>query len=76
MGGGPKVARELNIPTARILTKIMHGARMARQDLLRAVCVLARMLTKWNEQCDRRPFRLESYTKSTLGYCLMGMDRR
>ena len=44
--GEPEVARELNIPAARNLMNIMYGARMARQDLLRAVCVLARMLTK------------------------------
>ena len=52
--------------------KIMYGARMARQDLLRAVCVLARMLTKWDELCDRRLLRLISYINYTLGYRLRG----
>ena len=52
--------------------KIMYGARMARQDLLRAVCVLARMLTRWDEMCDKRLLRLVSYINSTLGYRLRG----
>ena len=64
--------RELNVPAARILMKIMYGARMARQDLLRAVCVLARMLTRWDEMCDKRLLRLVSYINSTLGYRLRG----
>ena len=61
------VVRELNIPAAHVLMKIMYGARMARQDLLRASCVLARMLTKWDEQSDWRLLRVVSYINSTLG---------
>ena len=63
----PDVGRELNIPAARVLPKTMYGARMARQDLLRAVCALARMPTRWDGQCDRRILRLISYINSTLG---------
>ena len=46
-------------PTAaKVLMKILYAARMARFDLLRAVCHLACFITKWTPECDKRPHRL------------------
>ena len=49
-----------------VLMKIMYGARFARPDLLRAVCALARRITEWDQDCDKRLLRLVSYIQSTL----------
>ena len=43
---------------AKVLMKTLYGARMARYDLLRAVCTLAACVTKWTEQRDIELFRL------------------
>ena len=48
--------------------KILHGARMARYDLLRAVCHVASCVTKWTEQQDIDLFRLVCYIRSTAHY--------
>ncbi len=53
---------------ARVLMKILYGARMARFDLLRAVCGLASCVTKWTEQCDVDLFRLVCYIRTTVKY--------
>ena len=45
--------------------KVLYAARYARFDLLRAVCYLAQYITKWDEQCDRRLYRLMCYIDST-----------
>ena len=37
---------------AKVLMKILYGARMHRIDLLRAVCHLAHYLTRWDSACD------------------------
>ena len=37
---------------ASILMMILYGARMARLDLLRAVCHMSRFVTKWTPACD------------------------
>ncbi len=42
---------------AKVLMKVLYAARMARFDLLRAVCKLARSISKWDEQCDKRIHR-------------------
>ena len=68
----PDIVRGLNIIAARIIMKILYGARVAQQDLLRPVCVLARMLTKWDGQCGKRLMRTVTYINSTLGYRLRG----
>jgi hypothetical protein len=65
-------AQQLHIIAAKVLMKIMYGARFARPDLLRAVCVLARRITKWDADCDRRLLRLVAYINSTLSYRLKG----
>ena len=43
---------------SRVLMKILYAARMARSDLLRAVCGLASNVTKWTRQCDADLYRL------------------
>ena len=43
---------------AKVLMKILYGARMARYDLLRAVCHTASCITKWTEQQDMDLFRI------------------
>ena len=48
--------------------KILYGARMARYDLLRAVCHTASCITKWTEQQDMDLFRLICYIKTTAHY--------
>merc|ERR1712039_860804 len=40
----------------------------ARFDLLRAVCFLAQYITKWDENCDKRLYRLMCYINSTTHY--------
>ena len=57
---------------ARILMKVLYAARMCRFDLLRAVCVLAQRVTKWDATCDRRLHRLMAFIKSSLGKRLVG----
>ena len=43
---------------AKVLMKVLYAARYARFDLLRAVCYLAQYITKWDDACDRRLYRL------------------
>ncbi|MDE0839965.1 MAG: Ty1/Copia family ribonuclease HI, partial [Kiritimatiellae bacterium] len=50
---------------ARVLMKLLYGARMARYDLLRAIAYLATCVTKWTEQCDKDLHHLMLYVKST-----------
>ncbi len=50
---------------ARVLMKILYGARMARYDLLRAVGGLASSVTKWTRQCDADLYRLVCYINTT-----------
>ena len=57
---------------ARVLMKILYAARMCRFDLLRAVCVLAQRVTKWDATCDRRLHRLICYIHGSLGKRLVG----
>ncbi len=44
---------EMHPYAARVLMKILYGARMARHDLLKAVNDLACRITQWDEVCDR-----------------------
>ena len=57
---------------ARVLMKILYGARMARFDLLRAVCYLATFITKWDAMCYKRLRPLMCYINSTLDLCMVG----
>ena len=55
---------------AQILMKLLYGARYCRQDLLRAICTLARCVTKWDTLADRRLHRLISYVACTKDHRL------
>ena len=61
-------AGKLQPIAARVLMKILYGARMARYDLLRAVAGLARCVTRWTEQCDKDLHRLVCYINTTVHY--------
>ena len=74
--GDPKVSpyvdKVLNRDAASILMKVLYGARMGRFDLLRAINALAKRLTEWDEECDRRLYRLMCYVWSTFSYRQVG----
>ena len=53
--------KEFNTAAARVIMKIMYAARMARPDLLRTIGYLARYLTKWTEDMDKRLHKLMVY---------------
>ena len=59
---------QFHTEAARVIMKIMYGARMARPDLLRTIAYLARFLTKWNEDMDKRLQRLMSYIHHSYSY--------
>ena len=50
---------------AKVLMKILYGARMARLDMLRAVCNLACFVTRWTTDCDAKLHRLVHYIACT-----------
>ena len=55
-----------------VLMKVLYGARMARFDLLKAVANLAKNVTKWNANCDKRLHILICYGNSSLDLRLKG----
>ena len=57
---------------AKVLMKILYAARMARFDLLRAVCDLACFVTKCSAECDRKLHRLICYIASTKHHRQIG----
>ena len=57
---------------ARILMKILYGARNARPDILKAVTHLACFFTKCTSLCDRRLHHLVCYIHSTYNYLSVG----
>ena len=60
---------------AQIVLKVLYLARMSRPDLLWSVNTLARMVTKWNQACDKRLHRLIAYlywTKDWVQTCFVG----
>eukprot|EP00969_Alexandrium_andersonii_P196221 8668892-Alexandrium_andersonii.AAC.1 len=48
-------------PAARVLMKVLYAARMARPDLLKAVCTLARSINRWRERETKHLTRLMKY---------------
>ena len=44
---------------------VMYPARVARFDLLKCVCFLAKRITRWDLECDRRLHRLIGYVAKT-----------
>ena len=57
---------------AKILMKIMYSARYGRPDLLRAISHLATMITKWDELCDKKLFRIIKYLNFSKKHRLFG----
>eukprot|EP00969_Alexandrium_andersonii_P239803 10586705-Alexandrium_andersonii.AAC.1 len=41
--------------------KVLHAARMARPDLLKAVCALARSINRWQDRETKHLTRLVKY---------------
>ena len=57
---------------ASVLMKVLYCARIARPDLCRAVCFLARECTRWTRWCDRALHRIMCYIHSTYELRLEG----
>ena len=70
--GAEEQGGQLQGIAAKVLMKILYAARMARTDLLRAVCHLACYITRWDSACDRRLHRLVAYIASTTDHKLVG----
>ena len=62
----------MNRKAASIIMTTMYAARMARFDLLRAVCNLACFVTKWSTECDRKLYQLVCYIASTKHHRQIG----
>ena len=73
--GGPdqRADAPLNLPgklapiASNALMKVLWAARLARIDLLRAVCALAQHVSKWTAECDRKLTRLMGYVAHSKG---------
>ena len=66
-GGG-----HLQPHAAKVLMKLLYGARLARFDLLRAINNLAASITKWTPECDKRLHHIMCYVNSTVKHRLVG----
>ena len=66
-GGG-----HLQPHAAKVLMKLLYGARLARFDLLRAINNLAASIAKGTPDCDKRLHHIMCYVHSTLGHRLVG----
>ena len=60
------VKGELSPVAARIVLKALYVARIGRMDLMWAVNMLAREVTKWTVACDRRLHRMISWMHHTI----------
>jgi hypothetical protein len=56
---------DLSPVAARIVLKALYVARIGRLDIMWAVNMLAREVTRWTQACDRRLLRLISYMHHT-----------
>ena len=70
-----KQGGELQPYAAKVLMKLLYGARLARFDLLRAINNLATYITKWTPDCDQPLHRIMCYVDSTLKHRLVGCWR-
>ena len=64
---------------SKIVMKCLYLARIGRPDILYAINVLARNVTKWNRACDKRLERLIAYIQKTKNYvqhCFVGDQAR
>ena len=57
---------------AKVIMKILYGARMARYDLLHPCQELACRITKWTPNCDKRLFRIICYIHQHSDLCMFG----
>ncbi|MEM1009948.1 MAG: hypothetical protein AAGJ35_13205, partial [Myxococcota bacterium] len=57
---------------AQVLMKILFVARVARYDLLNPVNVLAKLITRWTNGCDKALHRLVCYMSATVHQTLKG----
>ena len=60
-------AKNFNTAAARVIMKVMYAARMARPDLSRSIAYVAKYLTNWTEEQDKRPHHLMAYINNSLG---------
>jgi hypothetical protein len=58
---------------ASILMMILYVARLARYDLLQAVCRLACRVSKLDDDCDRRLYRLICYINFPCAFACSGV---
>ena len=70
--GATKPVGKLSKIACKALMKIMYIARFARPDLLRAVGALSTMITKWDDLCDRKLFRIVKYINGSVGWRQIG----
>ena len=72
--GGANVVNpgQLSHIATRCLMKIMYIARLALQDLLRAVGALTTTTTRWDEMCDRKPYRIIKYMNGSVPWRQIG----
>ena len=56
---------DLSPVAARVVLKALYVARIGRLDIMWAVNMLAREVTRWTQACDRRLLRLISYMHHT-----------
>ena len=57
---------------AKVIMKILYGARMARYDLLHPCQELACRMTKWTPNCDKRLLRIICYIHQHPDLCMYG----
>ena len=55
---------------AKVIMKMLYGARLVRYELLWPICSIARRVSKWSRAEDKRLFRLVCYIHSTLDHTL------
>ena len=66
---------ELSQVCQKIVMKCLYLARIGRPDILYAINVLARCMTKWTRACDKRLERLIAYihkTNNHVQHCFVG----
>ena len=63
-----KSVGELSNTCSQIVLKCLYLARIGRLDILWSVNKLARSITKWTKDCDKRLNRLISYIHHTSEY--------
>merc|ERR1712051_583389 len=63
---------KLSPVASRILMKVLWAARLARFDLLRAVCHLSQFVTEWTVECDRKLQRLIGYIAYSKSHRTVG----